>query len=261
MSYIIYPKLNIFLKIIGHDGSYHQLCSRFVLAKGALYDEMELSKSQSFTLKGDFGCDMEENLIFKAKCALKAYLLAHTKEAERLESLRVEVQKSIPKGAGLGGGSANAGVFLRAVNEFLALGLKESELLAIARDIGADVSFFASGESSANVSGRGEQIEPFIESPLFYEIYTPPIFCDSTKVYQRYATLIKERCISYSNPPQEWLSSQSAHLLSLGIPKEEMNDLFSPAIALYPALKDIASELGSEWYFSGSGSSFFRLRA
>lgn len=257
----IYPKLNIFLKIIGHKEGFHQLNSRFVQARNGLCDVMELKVHSTFVLKGDFGCSLEENLIFKAKCAMRDFLTLQGKNTQRLESLQVEVQKSIPQGAGLGGGSANAGAFLRAANVLCEYGLSENELIHIAQKVGADVSFFASGAQSANVCGRGENIESFAESPTYYEIHTPDVFCDTKKVYQCYAKAIKNRTLTYSAPTYEWFRLTSKDLLCKKEPREAMNDLFVSATLEYPALKSIARELGSEWYFSGSGSSFFRLRA
>ncbi|WP_334082934.1 4-(cytidine 5'-diphospho)-2-C-methyl-D-erythritol kinase [Helicobacter typhlonius] len=256
----IYPKLNIFLKVIGYENGFHQLNSRFVRAYGNLYDEMEIRTHSCFVLLGDFGCAVEDNLIFKAKCALQEYLASLGKGADILETIKVEVQKSIPQGAGLGGGSANAGEFLRVINEMGELNLSDKELMGIAQGIGADVSFFASGEESANVSGKGEKIEAFMESSALYEIHTPKLFCDTTKVYQAYADFIHKCKAKYSTPTKEWFKLTSRELLGQSHSREVMNDLFLSAVSVYPVLQEIAQELGSEWYFSGSGSSFFCLK-
>lgn len=259
MNLTIYPKLNIFLKIIGYANGFHQIQSRFVLARGALYDEMEISHAQSFILNGDFGCKKEDNLIYKAKCAMQTYLEQIGRDSKVLDYIHIEVQKSIPKGAGLGGGSADAGVFLRAVNTFLELDLADSVLLHIAQQVGADVSFFVSGFTSANAYGNGDCIESFDENLPTFEIYTPPLFCDTKKIYQTYADSIIAHKRTYSAPVEQWLQLSSTELLALGHTKSVMNDLFTSAVTLYPALQDIAQTLGDEWYFSGSGSSFFKI--
>ena len=67
MTFRIYPKVNIFLKIVGFEAGFHMLNSRFVLAQGSLYDEMCITQKDSFCIKGDFGCEIQENLIFKAE--------------------------------------------------------------------------------------------------------------------------------------------------------------------------------------------------
>lgn len=236
------------------------LNSRFILAQGSLYDEMCITQKDSFCIKGDFGCEIQENLIFKAKCALSEYLSQQGKMTLALESLHIEVQKRIPQGSGLGGGSANAGAFLRGVNELLSLGLNQNELVGIAQHIGADVSFFASGLRSANVSGKGERLESMQEAAMECEIYTPSLFCDTKKVYRAFVDSIQNKSRQYSPQATQWLNMQSRDILKAHYTQEELNDLFESACVCYPSLKDVAKELGKGWYFSGSGSSFFRLK-
>lgn len=265
----VYPKLNIFLKIIGKEevgaGGYHLIQSRFALGLGSLYDEMSLRHAQHFRLQGNFGCDTESNLIYKAKCTLQEWLNTNHRysHAKQLEFCHIEVQKNIPQGAGLGGGSANAGAYLCAVNTMFNLGLQTKELLNIAAHIGADVSFFVSQEDEANVSGRGEIIEsihhlPSKQKPK-YEIYTPPIFCDTRKVYARYAHFIQTKKQIYSTNTTSWLALSTQDFFAQHIAREEANDLFYSACDIYPNLLLVANELGNQWYFSGSGSSFFRI--
>ena len=260
MTFRIYPKVNIFLKIVGFEAGFHMLNSRFVLAQGSLYDEMCITQKDSFCIKGDFGCEMRENLIFKAKCALSEYLSQQGKMTLALKSLHIEVQKRIPQGSGLGGGSANAGAFLRGVNELLSLGLNQNELVGIAQHIGADVSFFASGLRSANVSGKGERIKFMREDVLECEIYTPNLFCDTKRVYRAFADSIRDKSRQYSLPTTQWFCMESKEILESQPDVAELNDLFESACVCYPSLKDVAKELGKGWYFSGSGSSFFRLK-
>ena len=236
------------------------LNSRFVLAQGSLYDEMCITQKDSFCIKGDFGCEIQENLIFKAKFVLSEYLSQQGRETLGLESLHIEVQKRIPQGAGLGGGSANAGTFLRGANEFLSLGLREDELVGIAKHIGADVSFFASGLMSANVSGKGDRIESMQESVLECEIYTPSLFCDTKSVYKAFADSIRDKSRQYSLPTTRWFCMESKEILESQPDVAELNDLFESACVCYPYLKEVADELGQGWYFSGSGSSFFKLK-
>ncbi len=260
MTFRVYPKVNIFLKIVGFEAGFHMLNSRFILAQGSLYDEMCITQKDSFCIKGDFGCEMRENLIFKAKCALSEYLSQQGKMTLALESLHIEVQKRIPQGSGLGGGSANAGAFLRGVNELLSLGLNQNELVGIAQHIGADVSFFASGLRSANVSGKGERLESMQEDVLECEIYTPNLFCDTKRVYKAFADSIRDKSRQYSLPTTRWFCMESKEILESQPDVAEPNDLFESACVCYPSLKDVAKELGKGWYFSGSGSSFFRLK-
>lgn len=252
----IYPKLNIFLNILPPlEGGMHPLLSRFVLAYGELYDEMEIFEGvEKFEIRGDFTCALEENLIYKAKEALK---VEFDEYSGYFESLRVEVKKNIPQGAGLGGGSANAGAFLCEMAR--RLDLSKESLQKIAPKIGSDVSFFVNEYESANVMGCGEVVNEFVENSHYtYEIFTPKIFCHTGKVYQAFDELLKNGEIQ-SVMKVDFLNLSSIELLSRFSPLE-LNDLFAPAMRVYLELASVRDELGEGWFFSGSGSSFFRIK-
>ncbi|RDU68803.1 4-(cytidine 5'-diphospho)-2-C-methyl-D-erythritol kinase [Helicobacter cholecystus] len=252
----IFPKLNIFLNILPPlEGGMHPLFSRFVLAYGELYDEMEILEGvKNFEIKGEFSCPMQANLIYKAKEALKREFPMH---CTYFESLRVEVQKNIPQGAGLGGGSADAGAFLCEMARRLQL--PKDILKNIAPTIGSDVSFFVNEFESANVMGSGEIVQEFTENTHYtYEIFTPEIFCNTAKVYQAFDFLLQNQKIQ-SVPKVDFLNLSSIELLSRFSPLE-LNDLFIPALSLYPQLEVMSKDLGEGWFFSGSGSSFFRVK-
>lgn len=260
----IYPKINIALKIIGKEAGFHKLLSRFVLVKHAFYDEMDIESSAKFSICGDFDCPLEQNLIYKAKEVLKAYLAKSSEFKEQialLDSLKVSVQKAIPQGAGLGGGSANAGAFLNMANEFLKLNLNTQILIKLSQYIGSDVAFFASKYDSANVSGRGQFVEKFDEKVPCFEIYTPKLHCDTKKVYAKYAELVENKRLFFSNEQE---SRQMLELDSMSILRQydlmSRNDLYMPANLLYDELDSYAKWLKNENLvgFSGSGSSFFK---
>lgn len=250
----IYPKLNIFLNILPPlPNGMHPLLSRFVLAKGELYDEMEIVEGKdSFEIIGEFPCPTSENLIFKAKEVLKEALPQHS---TYLESLRVEVEKRIPQGAGLGGGSADAGAFLCEISKRLEL--PKDLLESLASQIGSDVSFFVNEFESANVMGCGEVVKEFEENTHYsYEIFTPKIFCDTKRVYQAFDRLLGDKEVGAK---VDFLNLSSIELLSR-YSSFELNDLFAPALEIYPTLESVREELGEGWFFSGSGSSFFRVK-
>lgn len=250
----IFPKLNICLNVLpSKETQMHSIFSRFVLAGGDLYDEMEVRFGRDgFRVSGNFDFPMEENLIFKAKECLKEVFPSFAKE---LDNIQVEVQKKIPCGSGLGGGSADAaGFMLRVASEF---GIPKQDLINIAPKVGSDVGFFVSQYPSANVSGIGEIIEEFIEDRLSYEIYTPSFACQTKAVYEAFDRFAPS-CKKADCEKSDFLNCFSLDLLNQ-YRIEELNDLYLPATKIYPELLEIAKDLGDQWFFSGSGSSFFRI--
>lgn len=268
-----YPKLNIFLQILNRrDDGFHTIASRFVLAKGALFDTIHIQSGNAFNIEGDFGCKMPKNTIYKAIFALKEVLKKRLNETKQdsdlslidilaiLENLHIIVEKKIPKGAGLGGGSSNAGSVINAICEYFALQLSNAEIIHIAQKSGADVAFFIYRYESANVSGIGEMVKKFDEKDMAFEIFTPTIACDTPLVYKTFDTMITQNTIQYANTTQanKLFTLKSDEILRTN-KKENLNGLYIPALHAYKELAHIAQSLGNEWFFSGSGSSFFRL--
>ncbi|MEN8148084.1 MAG: 4-(cytidine 5'-diphospho)-2-C-methyl-D-erythritol kinase [Campylobacterota bacterium] len=252
-SYKAYAKVNIFLKVTGVRGDYHELLSRFVLVND-LYDTLTFisKKNDNFVIEGAFNCETKQNTIYKAYLAL--YEATGSDSLKRLmQSHAIKVEKKIPSFAGLGGGSSDAATYLLMCNEVLHLGLSRDELALIGAKVGADVPFFVYGYQSANVSGIGEIVNAFDEPALNIKTVTPNIEISTPKVYQGFREHFYKEL---SEGEQKRLSK----LTSVEVLKEmtplEANDLFEPALLLYPELKKQHQE---GWFFSGSGSSFFTV--
>ncbi len=255
-----FAKVNIYLKIIGIKDGYHLLNSRFMIVN-SLYDTITFKKKSgpkdAFELSGKFSCKKEDNIIYKAYKALLRVDKISKKVENFFEEYSVNVQKNIPEFAGLGGGSSNAATFLKMANEAIELKLTKDELLNLASSLGADVAFFINEFESANVSGIGENVLKFDENTLELNIYTPPVKCVTKDVY---ATFRKELMKNYDKIISDniKLATKLDTLKSKEILKDyaptELNDLFAPAIKLYPKLQDYV-DYG---FFSGSGSSFFK---
>jgi 4-diphosphocytidyl-2-C-methyl-D-erythritol kinase len=167
----------------------------------------------------------------------------------------IVVEKTIPAFAGLGGGSSDAATYLKMCNEVLNLGLSDVELAEIGLNVGADVPFFIYGYESANVAGIGEIVEEFSEELLDIESYTPQVEISTPKVYQVYrkdffAPISEDEVVTLKN-------TLSKDILKNFTPTEA-NDLFAPALQEYPQLAQHQKE---GYFFSGSGSSFFRLKS
>lgn len=248
-----HAKVNIFLKITGHKDSYHTLLSRFVKVE-SLYDTLTFipSHCKEFTIEGCDGVPTKSNTIYKAFLAL----LEATNDVaieEFFQQHKIVVEKKIPSQAGLGGGSSDAAAFLRLTNQLCNLNISIDKLSQIASSVGADIPFFLHDLSSANVSGFGEVVEPFDEAPLALELYTPPVACDTTVVYKTF----KKHFLDDINLDSfvGWEQLNSLELLQKIENPTILNDLYLAATKAYPELQEYVRK---GWYFSGSGSTFFR---
>lgn len=260
-----YPKVNICLKITGFLGNYCEIASRFVLVKSAnLYDTIEIRQTDKFIISGNFDCKMQDNTIFMAKEALKDFLESRDNSTNRttrriceLDNFHIEVDKKIPVFSGLGGGSSNAASYLIAMNEILELNLEPKDLVQIARRVGADVSFFVLGFSSANVFGVGEGVEFFNEKVAELEFFTPSIQCSTKAVYDEFRAMLARGEVQFFSDKRTLFEMDSTTLMQK-YSIDFLNDLYAPACKIYPQLREFAKD---GYFFSGSGSSFFKIKS
>ena len=124
-----YAKVNIFLKIVGHDGYYHLLKSRFMRVKN-LYDEIEIVEAEKFNIIGDVNCVLRDNSVFRAYLELTK---AYPDVKKWFIAKEIRIHKNIPEMAGLGGGSSDAAAFLLLVNKEANLNLSTKELIEIGK--------------------------------------------------------------------------------------------------------------------------------
>lgn len=244
-----FAKINVFLKVVGTRGNYHEILSRFVLCE-QLFDEIYFEKSNSFAIECD-NKEIKENIIQKAIDELKKAGFSNELD-EFFSSHKIIINKQIPIGAGLGGGSSNAATFLLMVNDELNLHIKRENLMQIASKIGADVAFFVSGYKAANVSGIGEIIEDFDDEVPNLNIFTPNVFCSTPMVYQEF----RSNFLQYIdvNAAKKMQNLKSKELLAI-YKNEELNDLFAPCFKLYPQMNEFRYK-----FLSGSGSSVFSVK-
>ena len=247
-----YAKVNIFLKIVGLRDNYHELASRFVRVK-SLYDIVEFQQynSDRFIIDGNFGCNLEQNTIYKAYVQLSKI---SSKVQEYFDNHKVIVTKNIPEFAGLGGGSSNCATFILMVNKVCNLCMTKDQMAKLGSTIGADVPFFIYEYDSANVSGIGEIVEPFDETVPNIEVFTPNIKCNTGDIFKSFRnkffhlTPDDEAKILFNLSSKEILERYS---------KEYLNDLYLPALDSNIKLKNL--NLTQNYFFSGSGSSFFKI--
>ena len=245
-----YAKVNIFLKIVGLRDNYHLIASRFVRVKN-LFDTISFIKKDvdNFSIEGNFSCILEKNTVYKAYKELEKF----DEVKEFFKKNIVKIDKNIPEFAGLGGGSSNCATFLNMVNIACNLNLSKEELAKIGSNIGADVPFFVYEFDSANVSGIGEIVEEFKEESVDIEVITPKIACDTGKIYKNFREKFYKE-LNKDEVKELFVTNSKDILKKFSI--NEANDLYFSALDLNQDLKKFEKD---NWFFSGSGSSFFKI--
>lgn len=249
-----HAKVTLFLKITGHKDECLTLLSRVIRVE-ELYDTISFvpCECETFTIEGCDGIPIESNTIYKAYQALNDFT-GDSDIEDFFYTHKVVVTKRIASRAGLGGSASDAAAFMHLVKEVCNLILSTKELVKIGSSIGSDLPFFIYNYPCANVSGFGEIVEPFEEEPLNLELYTPDIKCDKSLVYKTYKKhLLADISLSSF---EDWDKLDSKSIIERISNPLKLNDLYSALFLAYPDLKKEAKE---SWFFSGFGSTFFKL--
>ncbi|WP_430737922.1 4-(cytidine 5'-diphospho)-2-C-methyl-D-erythritol kinase [Psychrobacter sp. VH5] len=193
-------KLNLFLHITGKraDG-YHDLQTVFRLLDWGDYLHFSLVDGLvdiDSTLAIDQLCErllrltgaeaitshVTDNLIFQAACALLAAAIASNKLPKQLAPVTIELDKHLPMGAGLGGGSSNAATTLLALNEIWAFNFSQDEMINIGATVGADVPIFIFGQD-AIAQGIGEKLTAINLPDQQYLVLTPEAHVNTAELF------------------------------------------------------------------------------
>jgi 4-diphosphocytidyl-2-C-methyl-D-erythritol kinase len=170
-------KLNLFLHVVGRraDG-YHLLQSVFRLIDRADVVHLELRDDGRVVREGDLpGVPEAQDLTVRAARLLQTYAPAGAGASIRLD-------KSLPLGGGLGGGSSDAATVLLALNRLWQVNLPRAALQKLALQLGADVPVFVFGQT-AFAEGVGEVLQPASVAPAWYVVLTPPVQVPTAAVF------------------------------------------------------------------------------
>src|SRR5438105_2357511 len=162
-------KLNLFLHVTGRrDDGYHTLESLLVpIDHGDHITLSERSDSAVVRERGAVECAASDDLAVRA-----ARLVQRNCGMQR--GVGIEIDKRIPVGGGLGGGSSDAATVLLGLNRMWRLGLSRSALMGMGLELGADVPFFIFGEP-AFARGIGETLEAVSLPPTWFLVIAPPV--------------------------------------------------------------------------------------
>ena len=171
-------KLNLFLHITGRrENGYHELQSIFQLIDLCDWLEFEPRTDQEIHIEGLNSVDLSQNLIYKATQILKPY-------AQTATGLSIRLEKNIPMGAGLGGGSSDAATTLIVVNQLWQCGLNTEQLADLGVQLGADVPIFVHGRN-AWAEGIGERLTFIDLAQKQYIVLKPDCFISTQLLFSQ----------------------------------------------------------------------------
>ena len=250
-------KVNYALEVRGlRPDGYHEIST--VMQSISLADVVEIERAErDFELVVEpEGAEIgppEENTVYKA------WALVGERLGDTL-SVRVRLNKKIPAGAGLGGGSADAAATLVGLNELFGLGLDEAELREVGRGVGADVPFCLAGGTALG-EGIGELLSPLPAPPMHRLVVAKPAAgAETARIYGAYDKRPVDRNPSAA-PVVEALRARDLAALarSLG------NDLAPVTEDLVPEVRALEKALLREGALgaamSGTGTAVFGIFA
>lgn len=247
-------KINLFLRILAHERSgYHQIETLF--CRLSLCDVVRVRATGGATSLKVAGPALPpaglgpepENLAWRAA-------QAYQRVASWPQGFAIEIEKSIPVGAGLGGGSADAGAVLRALNALAPRPLDEPALLAVASSLGADVPFLTQDRVTLALAwGRGDRflgLDPLASRECL--VVVPP-FAISTR--DAYGWLVESRTPTAG---RAWRIEDLAYWPAVA--REAVNTFEPVVFSRFPELGDFVARCRTAAevaLLSGSGSAVF----
>ncbi|MDR1529292.1 MAG: 4-(cytidine 5'-diphospho)-2-C-methyl-D-erythritol kinase [Burkholderiales bacterium] len=233
-------KINFFLHVVGRrEDGYHLLES--VLAFIDLADTVTLTVTKDGMIARTrplANIAEDDDLTIRAARLLR-------RETGARYGVRIAVEKHIPQGGGLGGGSSDAATVLIALNRLWELHLPQSTLQTMALALGADVPFFIGGHA-AWVSGIGERLEPISLPPMWLALALPPIAISTAEIF---------------NAPELTRNTRSEKIAAF-TKDHGRNDLERVVIGRYPPVAQALAclrQYAGNARMSGSGSSVFAI--
>ncbi|MBI5741367.1 MAG: 4-(cytidine 5'-diphospho)-2-C-methyl-D-erythritol kinase [Nitrospirae bacterium] len=256
-------KINWFLHVLGlRDDGYHEI--RSLMQKITLYDVLTFAPSDKLVVETEMPAPVEQNLVYKAALLLR--------EAYGIDKgARIGLDKNIPVGAGLGGGSSDAAAALEGLSRLWSLDIAVGDLCMLAQRLGSDVPFFLRGPLSF-AQGRGEKLTPRPAAAISTLLLVKPPFPVSTAwVYKEFK--IQNSKFKTQGPDSELTKSRgkvdNIEFLISSIENAKFkeaagavsNDLESVTIKSFPVIAEIKQKMmdGGALFslMSGSGSAVF----
>ena len=242
-----FSKINLSLRVLSrqNDG-YHNINSIITFCN--LHDVISIYKINGSNDKVSFSGRFKKGINEKSNTITKLLYLLRKKNFLKKQAFKINIQKNIPHGAGLGGGSSNAADLLNFFNKNMYLKLNNSELNKIANQIGFDVPISLEKKNTLLIGKKGKMLKLNQKFRLNIVIVYPNIVCSTKKIYSKNK--------KYTQPMSQTYFYKKKLVDFL---KSEKNDLEKIVTGLYPRVRKIINFIKFQHgcYFSritGSGS-------
>ncbi len=260
LSFFANAKINLVLAILNKrlDG-YHELSS--LMQAITLHDVLDVKKIAHPTC--ELQCQFSGFPLDESNLIAKTYYLMK-KKFGLIKGISVIIEKKIPIGGGLAGGSSNASTIIKAINQLFNLQLSFEAQKECAEAVGSDVAFTLMG-GSAIATGRGEQLQSVMLPILYFVLVNPGLALFTADVYALYRHSLSSCREQALNWMQKLSLFPTQGLTPHEIAKNLFNDLESPAIMLFPEIQKIKEDISAAGalatLMSGSGSTCFGVFA
>lgn len=255
MEFTAPAKINLYLKVLGkREDGYHQVETLF--ERVSIEDRLFIKKSGSASR-----IECSDPKVPTSEDSLLLMTIKLFKEKSGVsDNFNVTLEKNIPIGAGLGGGSSDAAALLKGLNEISSSPLKKEDLLEAARELGADVPFFIENSSFAMGTERGDVIKSVeSEAKLWHVIINPPFEVQTSSVYGKVPAFGLTKPGGADRMFTAFLKENNINKIAENL----HNDLQAIVLQEFPVLKKVFLQLKAEGalgvLLSGSGPTVFGI--
>ena len=244
-----YCKINLSLRVLKRqDNGYHKIMSLMTFCD--LYDVVSITKSNETKDEVSFSGKFKKGIKKNSNTIIKTLNLLRNRKLLKEKYFKINVQKNIPHGSGLGGGSSNAAILLNSLKSLINLKVKKQEIYEIASQIGSDVPI-ALERKNTFLDGKKNKISRINTKFKFIALIVyPNISCSTREIYKKNKnfTSLKYR-----------FKHTSVKKKLVNILKKESNDLEKKVIEFHPKIGKLINfiKVQKGCYFSritGSGS-------
>jgi len=231
-----YCKINLFLKVIKKlNNGYHSIKSLITFCE--IYDLITISRIKQSKDYVSFSGEFKKNISQKSNTVTKVLFLLRKNKLIKNQNFKINVEKNIPHGSGLGGASSNAANLLNFFNLKLKLKLNKKKIQKMAEKIGFDVPIILERKNTFLTGEKNKILRLNKKFRLNLLIAYPNIICSTKKIYEKNKKISKLERVFFYNKDKKRLIEYL---------KNQRNDLEDNVIKTYPKVGKVVKYIKSQ---------------